>query len=111
MRPRLSLCGKAEIASSQENIQRWEKDLNVLGAHMASKKGADAHWAAENPGVPDPKPAFQQVISNKALSTFQMMMSSQILLPSMILMARIHRSDSESNSAAIYDPDGEELEE
>jgi hypothetical protein len=51
---------------------------------MASKKAADAHWAAENPGVPDPKPAFLQVIS-KAMSTFQMMMSSQILLPSMIL--------------------------
>jgi len=55
---------------------------------MASKKAADAHWAAENPGVPDPKPAFQQVISNKAMSTFQMMMSSRILLPSMILMGR-----------------------
>jgi hypothetical protein len=26
-------------------------------------------------------------------------------------VARIHRSDSESTSAAIYDPDGEELEE
>jgi hypothetical protein len=33
---------------------------------MASKKAADAHWAAENPGVPDPKPAFQQIISNEA---------------------------------------------
>lgn len=71
---------------------------------------------AENPGVPDPKPAFQQVISNKKLWVHSRWWWALRFCYHLWFwweegVARIHRSDSESNSAAIYDPDGVELEE
>jgi hypothetical protein len=74
-----------------ETIRRWEKDLNIfLGAHMASKKAADAHWAAcrESRCSRSQTSISTSYQQQKAMSTFQMMMSSQILLPSMILMGR-----------------------
>lgn len=103
------------INSLYENIRRWEKDLKDLRADMARKKAADARWAAENPGVPNPKPAFQQVDqpqNTEYISDDDGLSDSAIIYDSDgEVLNESTDSDSESDSAAIYDSDGEELEE
>jgi hypothetical protein len=81
------------INSLRDSIQRWEKDLRDLRADIARKKAKDSHWASENPGVPNPEPAYQH--ADQQQQKFE------------------YNSDDDdfSDSATIYDSDGKVLEE
>lgn len=81
------------INSLRDSIQRWEKDLRDLRADIARKKAKDSRWAAENPGVPNPEPAYQH--ADQQQQKFE------------------YNSDDDdfSDSATIYDSDGKVLEE
>lgn len=105
------------INSLRDSIQRWEKDLRDLRADIARKKAKDSHWASENPGVPNPEPAYQHADQQQQKFEYNSddddISDSATIYDSdgKVLEEYTESDDSQSDGGGIYESDGKELQQ